>query len=140
MLKPKLPPHARRLQAYPCCLHIPVHHSRPSHQALTLTPTPNLPNDEIRIPANACFPWDDGATDTVGTLKDDIDAITSGSVVVTKTGDMTATSAYGYTYDIDFEGDETRGDMDLRYGFPGVNYVGLSMCLLWYNACSSFPS
>lgn len=73
-------------------------------------------------------------------MKDDIDAITSGSVVVTKTGDMTATSAYGYTYDIDFEGDETRGDMDLRYGFPGVNYVGLSMCLLWYNACSSFAS
>lgn len=27
---------------------------------------------------------------------------------------MAATSAYGYTYDIDFTGDEERGDMDLR--------------------------
>lgn len=93
----------------------PLYHSRPSHQALTLTPTPNLPND-ARIPDTPeCFPWVDGGTDTTaGILEDAINDVTSGSVVVNRAGNMAATSAYGYTYDIDFTGDEERGDMDLR--------------------------
>lgn len=54
---------------------------------------------------------------TIATLQDSFDAITgvaAGSVVVTRTGDETATSAFGYTYDIDFAGADVRGDMDLR--------------------------
>lgn len=79
--------------------------------------TPNLNINQIRIPdTTTCFPWDTTGTATI--LQDEFDDITpsTGSVVVTRTGDETATSGYGYTFDIDFAGDEVRGDMDLRYG------------------------
>lgn len=38
----------------------------------------------------------------------------TGSVLVSRTGNMNATSAYGYKYDIDFVGSTVRGDMDVR--------------------------
>ena len=38
----------------------------------------------------------------------------TGSVLVGRKGNMNATSAYGYKYDIDFVGSAVRGDMDVR--------------------------
>lgn len=38
----------------------------------------------------------------------------TGSVLVSRVGDLSATSAYGYTYGIDFVGTAVRGDMDVR--------------------------
>lgn len=49
-------------------------------------------------------------------LEDGLDEVVgvAGSVLVTRTGDGGATSAYGYSYDVDFAGPAVRGDMDLR--------------------------
>lgn len=86
----------------------------------TFLPQPQLTkaSNFLRIPntaASECFPWD-GAIGTATDLQAEFNAITpsTGSVVVRRTGDKTATSAYGYNYDIDFAGVEVRGDMDLR--------------------------
>lgn len=68
-----------------------------------------------RVPDTVeCFPWDDGSASVLETRFDDVTG-SSGSVLVSRTGDASAISAYGYTYDIDFVGTAVRGDMDLRY-------------------------
>lgn len=67
-----------------------------------------------RIPDTAaCFPWNDGST---AILEEGFDnAIDSaGAVLVSRTGNMDAISAYGYSYEINFVGSAVRGDMDLR--------------------------
>ena len=67
-----------------------------------------------RIPDTAaCFPWYGGST-TV--LEEGFYEATQaeGAVLVSRKGGMTATSAYEYTYKIDFAGSTVRGDMDLR--------------------------
>ncbi|CAM9781211.1 unnamed protein product, partial [Ectocarpus sp. 13 AM-2016] len=67
-----------------------------------------------RVPDTAeCFPWEAGSTSVLEAGFDDIIG-EAGSVHVSRTGDETATSAYGYTYGIDFAGTAVRGDMDLR--------------------------
>lgn len=68
-----------------------------------------------RVPdTTECFPWDDGSTSALETRFGDITG-SAGSVLVSRTGDGTATSAYGYNYSIDFVGTAVRGNMDLRY-------------------------
>lgn len=64
-----------------------------------------------------CFPWDDGSASALETRFDDVTG-SAGSVLVRRTGDASATSSYGYSYDIDFVGTTVRGDMDLRYIVP----------------------
>lgn len=49
---------------------------------------------------------------------------------MTRTGDETATSAYGYTYGIDFVGTEVRGDMDLRYALTRMPATLSRVCSL----------
>lgn len=70
-----------------------------------------------RIPDTAeCFPWEAGSTSVLEAGFDDVTG-EAGSVLVSRTGDETATSAYGYSYGFDFAGTAVRGDMDLRYFF-----------------------
>lgn len=67
-----------------------------------------------RVPASpACFPWAGGNTSV---LEDGFNAATgsAGAVLVSRSGNLDATSAYGYKYSIDFVGPAVRGDMDLR--------------------------
>lgn len=67
-----------------------------------------------RIPDTAaCFPWSDGSASVLEASFDEVTGST-GSVLVGRTGNMNATSAYGYKYDIDFVGSAVRGDMDVR--------------------------
>lgn len=67
-----------------------------------------------RIPDSAtCYPWVSGNTSDLEEGFDEAAGAT-GSVLVTRIGDLSATSAYGYTYGIDFVGTAVRGDMDVR--------------------------
>lgn len=67
-----------------------------------------------RVPHTAaCFPWNNGST---AVLEEGFNnAIgTAGAVLVRRTGNMDAISAYGYSYEVDFVGSAVRGDMDLK--------------------------
>lgn len=77
--------------------------------------THHFPPTSTRVPDTPeCFPWAGGAVDTLQNIFNAIDEVADNSVIVTRTGDETATSAFGYTYDIAFAGADVRGDMDLR--------------------------
>lgn len=74
-----------------------------------------------RIPDRpACFSWAEG---NASVLQEGFDLATSspGSVLVSRSGDLSPTSAYGFTYDIDFSGEAVRGDMDLRLLVSGAS-------------------
>lgn len=73
-----------------------------------------FPATHCRVPNTPeCFSWTEGNTSI---LERGFDVATSapGSVLVSRSGHLNATSAYGYTYNIDFVGQAVRGDMDMR--------------------------
>lgn len=82
---------------------------------VTLTRSPSYVIQYMsRVPDSAtCFPWVSGDTSDLEEGFDEA-AGTDGSIVISRTGDLSATSAYGYTYGIDFVGTAVRGDMDVR--------------------------
>lgn len=88
-------------------------HTRITRHASESSLVPTL-RHASRIPDSAaCFPWSDG---NISNLESGFDEATgsTGEVLVSRTGDMDAISAYGYTYIFDFVGSAVRGDMDVR--------------------------
>lgn len=74
-----------------------------------------------RIPDTpTCLSWTGGSASS---LQQGFDHATSspGSVLVSLLGDLSAVSAFGYTYGIDFVGDSVRGNMDLRLLIPQMS-------------------
>lgn len=71
-----------------------------------------LETEMHRVPDNAeCFPWKNGSALDLEAGFNEATGLT-GSVQVSRTGDMDTISAYGYTYDIGFVGTAVRGNMD----------------------------
>lgn len=74
-----------------------------------------------RIPDTpTCLSWTGG---NASSLQQGFDHATPspGSVLVSRSGDLSAVSAFGYKYGIDFAGDSVRGNMDLRLLIPQIS-------------------